>query len=249
MTDDLTCDAFLGGRVRLFQPREGYRAGVDPVLLAASVPAVAGQSVLDLGCGVGAAVLCLAARVPRLALTGVEVQPDYAALARRNGGAALEVILADVTDLPMDLRQRQFDHVITNPPYFDRAASRAAGHWGREAALGETTPLADWVKVAAKRLKPKGLCHIIHRAERLPDILKALPNGMGSIEVLPLTARAGRRAERIILRARKNGRGAFKLHAPLVLHGGSQHQSDADDYLPRVKAVLRDGAALEFEPR
>lgn len=246
MTAGLTRDAFLGGRLHLYQPRSGYRAGVDPVLLAASVPAQSGQTVLDLGCGVGAAALCLAARVPGVTLTGVEMQPEYAALARRNGEDALEVVVADIAVLPLELRQRQFDHVITNPPYFDRRASRSAHNAGRETALGETTPLANWVKVAAKRLKPKGYVHVIHRAERLPDILGALPNGMGSIEVLPLSARLGRPAERVIVRARKNGRGAFKLHPPLILHEGERHTSDADSYVPLVKSVLRDGAALEF---
>lgn len=246
MIDDLTRDAFLGGRVQLLQPRQGYRAGADPVLLAAVVPAQPGQSVLDLGCGVGTAALCLGARVSGLSLTGVERHAEYAELARRNGAGALEIIIADVGDLPMALRQRQFDHVITNPPYFDRTAGLASGHTGREAALGETTPLSDWVRVAAKRLKPRGYVHIIHRAERLPDILRALPSGMGSIEVLPLSARVGRSAERVIVRARKNGRAAFKLHAPLILHQGPRHKTDADDYTPQIKSVLRDGAALEF---
>ncbi|MEM9639504.1 MAG: methyltransferase domain-containing protein, partial [Pseudomonadota bacterium] len=148
MKEALTRDAFLGGRLQLYQPRTGYRAGVDPVLLAASVPARSGQSVLDLGCGVGAAILCLATRVPGLELTGVEIQPEYAALARRNGGDRLEVVVADITDLPADLRQCQFDHTITNPPYYNRAASRSADDIGREAALGETTPLPEWVKAA-----------------------------------------------------------------------------------------------------
>lgn len=246
MIDDLTRDAFLGGRVFLYQPRSGYRAGVDPVLLAATVPAQAGQSVLDLGCGVGAAALCLGARVPDLHLTGVEKQPEYAELAHRNGNGTFEVIIADVCDLPSELRQRQFDHVITNPPYFDRSAGRVSAHTAREAALGETTPLSGWVKVATKRLKPKGYVHIIHRAERLPDILNAFPNGMGSIEVLPLSARVGRMAELVIVRARKNGRAAFKLHAPLILHEGTHHKRDADDYVASIRAVLRDGAALEF---
>ncbi|WP_300012704.1 methyltransferase [uncultured Roseobacter sp.] len=246
MTSDLTRDAFLGGRLHLHQPRSGYRAGVDPVLLAASVPAQSGQTVLDLGCGVGAAALCLAARVPGLKLTGVEMQSEYAALARRNGGDALEVIVADITALPLELRQRQFDHVITNPPYFNRRASRSAHNAGRETALGETAPLTDWVRASAKRLKPKGYVHIIHRAERLPDILQALPNGMGSIEVLPLSPRVGRLAELVIVRARKNGRGAFKLHPSVILHEGTHHESDADSYVPTIKSVLRDGAALEF---
>ncbi|WP_257884037.1 tRNA1(Val) (adenine(37)-N6)-methyltransferase [Roseobacter insulae] len=242
----MTRDAFLGGRVRLYQPRVGYRAGVDPVLLAASVPAVAGQTVLDLGCGVGAAILCLGARVPGLTLTGVEVQPDYAELARRNGGDLLEVITADLKDLPLDLRQRQFDHVIANPPYFDRSAGRAARDGGRETALGETAPLKLWVKTAAKRTRPKGYVHVIHRAERLPELLTALPSYMGSFEVLPLTPRVGRLAELVIIRARKNGRAAFRLHPPLIMHEGAHHGADGDSYVPAIRAVLREGAALQF---
>jgi tRNA1(Val) A37 N6-methylase TrmN6 len=248
MNEDLTKDAFLGGKLHLLQPRSGYRAGVDPVLLAATVPAAPGDRILDLGCGAGAAALCLGARVPGLFLTGVEVQEDYAALARRNGGSRFEVITADLTDLPLDLRQRQFDHVLANPPYFDRTNGRTALDAGREAALGEATPLTDWVKIAAKRLAPKGYAHFIHRVERLPEILNTMSGRLGSIEVLPLSPRSGRRAELVIVRGRKNGRAAFKLHAPLVLHQGPIHQRDGDSYVPRVKAALRDGAALDFTP-
>ena len=244
---DLRRDAFLGGRLTLWQPRGGYRAGVDAVLLAASVPAETGQAVLELGCGAGAAILCLGTRVPGLQLTGVERDPAFAALARRNGGDALEVAEADLSHLPPNLRQRQFDHVLANPPYYNRDASVPSGDPRREAAHGAETPLADWVRTAAKRLKPKGQAHFIHLMEKLPDIIRALPHEMGSIEVLPLTARAGRAPDRMILRARKNGRGAFKLHAPLVLHAGPEHVTDiGDDYTPPVAAALRDGAALKY---
>lgn len=243
---DLTRDAFLGGKLHLLQPASGFRAGVDSVLLAASVPAKAGDRVLDLGCGVGAGALCLGARVPGLDLTGVEVQPDYAALARRNGGAGFEVVTADITDMPLDLRQRQFDHVLANPPYYDRVASRAATDAGRETALGETAPLADWIKIAAKRLAPKGYAHFVHRAERLSDILGAMSGRLGSIEVLPIAPRVGRKAELVIVRGRKNGRGAFCLHAPLILHEGPAHTKDQDSYVPQVRAALRHGAAIDF---
>ncbi|MFG6515984.1 tRNA1(Val) (adenine(37)-N6)-methyltransferase [Sulfitobacter sp. 1A13496] len=246
--DDLTCDAFLGGKLHLWQPRRGrgYRAGVDPVLLAASIEAEAGQSVLELGCGAGAAVLCLGARVPGLTLTGCELQPAYAELARRNGGAALEVVEADLTEMPMHLRQRQFDHVLANPPYFDRAASVQSRDPGRETALGEATPLRQWVRTAARRLKPKGQAHFIHRAERLPEILAALPHEMGSVEVLPLASRAGRMPELILLRARKNGRGAFRLYHSFVMHLGARHEGDGDSYVPEIEAVLRRGAPLVY---
>lgn len=243
--DDLTYDAFLGGKLHLWQPRKGYRAGVDPVLLAATVPAQAGQRVLELGCGAGAASLCLGARVSGLSLTGVEVHPAYADLARRNN-TAFEVVEADLADMPLALRQRQFDHVLANPPYFDRGASIASHDSARETAMGEQTPLAKWVEIAAKRLAPKGQAHFIHRAERLPDLIRALPHDMGSIEVLPIAPRIGRTAELIILRARKSGRGAFRLCAPLVMHEGAVHLADGDSYVPAIRGVLRDGAALPF---
>jgi len=243
---DLTHDAFLGGRLRLWQPRQGYRAGMDAVLLSASVPANKGERVLELGCGVGTAILCLGTRVEGLDLTGVERDAAFAALARRNGGASLEVVETDLTDMPLHLRQRQFDHVLANPPYYDRGASVASDDPAREAAHGAETSLEKWVRIAAKRLAPKGMAHFIHRVESLPDIIRALPHEMGSIQVLPLTARATRAPERIILRARKNGRGAFRLHPPLILHQGDSHQQDGDSYVPAIAAVLRDGAALQF---
>ncbi|WP_370400550.1 tRNA1(Val) (adenine(37)-N6)-methyltransferase [Sulfitobacter sp. JB4-11] len=243
---DLTSDAFLGGKLHILQPREGYRAGVDAVLLAAAVPATPGQRVLELGCGAGAAILCLAARVPDLKLTGIERQPAMADLARRNGQGALDVICADLADLPLGVRQLQFDHVLANPPYYDRAASVSSDDPGREAAHGEHTPLARWVKVAGKRLAPKRQMTFIHRAERLPDLIRALPHDLGSVEVLPLAARMGRAADRIILRAHKNGRGAFRLHAPLILHEGVAHTHDGDSFVPKIRDVLRNGAPLEF---
>lgn len=243
---DLTHDAFLGGLLHLYQPRHGYRAGVDPVLLAASVPAQAGQSVLELGCGVGAAILCLGARVPALRLTGIEREPAFAELALRNGGDALEVVTADLREMPLHLRQRQFDHVLANPPYFDRAASVASDDPARESAHGEDTPLAQWVKTAAKRLAPKGQAHFIHRVERLPDLLRAMPHDLGSVEVLPLAARVGRDPDRVIVRARKNGRAAFRLHGAIVMHQGAQHDRDGKRYATEIDNVLRNGAALRF---
>ena len=240
---DLTHDAFLGGRLHLWQPRAGYRAGIDPVLLAATVPARAGESVLDLGCGVGAAALCLGARVPDLDLIGVERQADYAALAVRNG---LDVIEADLAALPEHLRARSFDHVLANPPFFDRAAGRQAQDAGREAARGLRTPLHDWVDAGAKRLRHKGFLHVIHRAERVPDLLAAAHGRLGSPAIWPICPRVGKAAELVIFRARKDGRAEFRLHAPIILHEGARHSADGDSYTTEIRAVLRAGASLRI---
>jgi len=244
----LTRDAFLGGRVHVWQPETGYRAGIDPVLLAAACPARSGDHVLELGCGVGVASLCLAVRVGGLTLTGVERQADYAALARRNAdeaAAPLRIVEADITRLPAELRQMAFDQVIANPPYFRAGAGTAARDAGREASLREDTALRVWAEVARARLKPRGWLTLIQKAERLPDVLAVL-DGFGSVSVRPLQSREGRAAGRVILRARKGGRAPFRLLAPVVLHEGDAHLEDGDSYTPGVQAVLRAGAALPW---
>lgn len=242
-------DAFLGGRLQVWQPRRGYRAGVDPVLLAAAVDAQPGQAVLDLGCGVGVASLCLGARVGPLRLHGVEVQPEYAALARLNAQAAgldFTVTTGDLAALPAELRMQRFDHVIANPPYFDRSNSVAAKDAGREVAMGEGLALTDWVAVAARRVVDGGYVTFINRAERLPDLLAAMLARLGSVVALPLTPRRGRDAQLVLLRGRKGGRAAFRLADPVLMHDGAVHQRDGEDYAPVIRAVLRDGAALPF---
>lgn len=247
--DALSQNAFLGGKVQILQPKSGYRAGVDPVLLAASVCAESGQSVLELGCGGGQALICLGARISDLALSGVELQEAYADLARRNGdlnGLKLAITCADLTDLPAELKQQRFDHIIANPPYYRAGAHSQAQDSGRRRALGEATPLRVWVEVASRRLAPKGYFYMIQKANRLADVLSAFADHLGSIEVLPIAARAGREAELILVRARKSGRADLRLHAPFVLHEGTHHAGDRPDYRPEVEDILRNGAALAW---
>ncbi len=247
--DQLSRDKFLGGQLEIQQPKQGYRAGVDPVLLAASVPAVSGQSVLELGCGAGVASLCLARRVPGINLTGLEIQPEYASLARRNATEnkiAMEIFTCDLSDLPASLREIQFDHVIANPPYFNREAGTAASEPGREIALGGPTPIDAWISCAAKRCKPKGYVTFIQRADRLPELLNAVELRLGGIEVLPLIPRIGRAAKLVLLRGRKGGRAEFRLHDSWVLHAGAEHDSDRENYTKATACVLRDGVPLHF---
>lgn len=250
MTGDLTHDAFLCGKLHLWQPTKGYRAATDPVLLAAACPAQTGQSVLDLGCGVGAAALCLGVRVPGLQLSGLELQADYAELARRNGagnGMEFAVETGDLAAMPGPLR-RAFDQVIANPPYYPAGGTRPPDP-GKARALLIGTPLPEWVAAASARLAPGGWLTMILGADALPQVLGALAPKLGSAAVLPLAAREGRPALRVILRARKGGRGAFRLLAPLVLHRGPAHDGDRESYTPRAEAVLRGGAALDAEFR
>ncbi|WP_353471212.1 methyltransferase [Salipiger sp. H15] len=245
-------DDFLGGMARIWQPRQGlgYRAGVDPVLLAASVEARPGQEVLELGCGAAPALVCLGVRVAGLRLAGVEIQPAYAALARRNiaeNGLQGEILEADLSAPPTELKARSFDHVLANPPYFEEGKRSAAPDAGVELALAGALPLADWVALAAKRLKPRGTATFVQRVERLPELLAALGTHLGSVEVLPLAPREGRAPRLILARGRKGGRAAFRLCAPLVLHARASHLEDGEDYTNVVKAALRDGKPITFD--
>lgn len=245
--DRLTCDQFLGGLLNIWQPQKGYRAGVDPVLLAAFVQAQSGDTVLELGCGVGVASLCLGRRVAGLSLSGVEMQPDYAELARRNAlenQLNLNVHVGDLASMPSPLKAQRFDHVIANPPYYLARNGTAGADAGRARALREETPLVDWINAASRRLAPRGYLSVIQDVQRLPELMSAVYSCLGSIELLPLVAREGRAAHRVLLRARKEGRAAFVLQPPLVMHHGETHLKDGDDYTQAIRDVLRKGAVL-----
>lgn len=242
-------NGFLDGKLRILQPAEGYRAATDPVLLAATVPVKPGQSVLDLGCGVGTASLCLGHRMPGLDLHGLEKQAEYTVLARRNADLntiPMTVYDGDILQMPPELRQRGFDVVMTNPPWHGET-SFASPIPGRDVAnrMADMT-LNIWITAAFTRLLPGGWFVMIQRAVWLPEILSALATRAGDIAVLPLQAREGRDAKRVIVKARKGSQGPFRIAPPLVLHKGTEHVADGDDFSPIARAILRDGAGFDF---
>lgn len=241
-------DGFLGGRLVLRQPAAGYRAGADAVMLAAACPAQTGQRVLELGCGAGAALFCLGWRVPALDLTGIERHAPTADLARHNAaatGIAARIVTGDIAAMPAALRTHSFDHVIANPPFF--AAGTQAPDPARAGARHEDTALETWIDAGLRRLSPGGTLTLVHRAQALERILAALSGRAGAIAILPLAARRGREAGRVIVSARKGARGPLRLLAPFVLHQGDAHAGDGEDLTEAAQAVLRHGAAINLE--
>ena len=243
---ELTHDDFLGGKLRLTQPARGYRAGVDAVMLAASAEAGQGARVLELGAGTGAVLCCLARRRPDLDLTGVERNPDYAALAEQNlaeNGLKGQVITGDFTSRLFGDNPR-FDEVLANPPYFV-GGSQAADD-GRRTALHEETPLGTWIDTGRKLLRPGGRMTVIHRAERLGEILAGYAKHFGKVQILPLQPRLGRPATLVLVRATRDSRAGATLLAPFTLHSGEKHTGNRNDYTAAARAIMWDGAALPW---
>lgn len=248
-----TTDVFLGGKLEIEQPAKGFRAGLDAVLLAAAVEAEAGRKarVLDAGAGVGTAGLCLAARLPAVRVTMVEIAPQLCALARqnveRNGlGARVDVIEADLTAAAREVEAHglapdTFEHVMANPPYLEDGRHRlpadpvAAGAFGM-AAEG----LERWARFLARMAVPGGSLTMIHRADALATVLDALDGRFGELRILPLHPRVGEPAHRILVTGRKASRAPLRLLPGLVLHG------EGHAFTPEVAAILRDGAALRW---
>lgn len=240
---ELSEHTLLGGRVRLRQPSVGLRAGHDAVLLAASVPARPGETVIELGCGSGAAFLCLMARVPGILVAAVERDPALAALAAENAALngwadRVRVIAGDVADPALRRALPRAVHGFANPPFWPdgspppEAVRRAATHESGAA-------LADWARCLAAALGHKGSATLILPAGRFADGLAALAGaGFGSPTLLPLWPREGVAAKRAILSARKGGKAPARLLPGLALHEG-----EADS--PAATAVLRDAAAIE----
>lgn len=230
----------LDGKLRHVQPAEGHRTGLEPVLLAAAVPARPGERVLEGGTGSGAALLCLAARVPGLAGLGIERDAETAALAagnaRANGFSALEIRAADLLETPLE---GPFHHAMANPPWHGTGtASPTPRH--EAARRGAPGLIAAWTRALALPLAPRGTLTLVLSAQILPEGLAALEAaGCGSLAVFPLWPRTGRPARLVLLRGIKGGHAPFRLGAGLALHEG-------EGFSPAAEAILRGGAAIEL---
>lgn len=239
-----TENALMGGRVRLIQPARGYRAGMDAALLAAAVPAAPGERVIEAGCGAGAVLMQIAARRPEVSLAGLERDAAMAGLARRNAalndmGGRISVhegeVAAGFRALNLDL----FDWAVSNPPFFDDPAALRAPAPGKRGAWMADDGLSAWTTFLLKAVREGGRIVMIHRADRLADILALLGAKAGSFAVRPVHPFADEPAKRVLVQAVRTGRAPLRLLPPLVLHdrAGGKHTKEAE-------AILRGEAAL-----
>jgi tRNA1(Val) A37 N6-methylase TrmN6 len=248
LAERLTDDAFLGGRLRILQPETGFRAGLDSVLLAAAVPARAGEAAFEAGTGAGVVALCLAARCPDLRVEALEVQPEQAALASRNAernamGGRIRIETGSIAEPCQPEAAGRFHHALANPPFYDPAAATPPPDAAKARAhMAEAGALDVWVRGLLARLKHKGTLTLIYPAAGLGDVLEALGGRAGDVTVFPLWPGGGRPAGRVIVSARKGVRAPLQLMPGLALHGDG-------GFTPEAEAILREGAALPLRPR
>lgn len=246
---EVTDDRLLGGKVRLLQPAKGYRAGMDAALLAAAIDARPGERVLEAGCGAGAVLFQGAVRAPEAHFIGVERDLDALALAERNVAlnGAQDRVSVRAGDVGRGFagqgflapNEPPFDIAVANPPFFDDPDALRAPHPSKQAAWMADAGLDAWTRFLLKAVREGGRVVMIHRAERLGDLLALLGSSGGSFQIRPVHPFIDAPAKRVLVRAVKAGKAPLLLLPPLVLHerGGDKHTAEAE-------AVFRGEAAL-----
>ena len=237
-------DALLAGRIALEQPRAGYRVAVDPVLLAAAVPP--GGRVLDVGTGVGAAALCYAQRVPTAHVSGLELQPTLAELACANVARneltkQVKILNGDLLAPPEAVSAAGFDQVMANPPYLPagRADPRIAPEKAISNVEGEAV-LVDWIDFCLRMAAPQGTITLIHRADRLDEILTRLRGRAGGTVVFPLWPKREVAPKRVLVQARVGIATPMRISPGLVLHEPNGSYTDI------AANVLNEGVGLDL---
>jgi tRNA1Val (adenine37-N6)-methyltransferase len=240
----LTEGTLLGGAVRYAQPQTGYRTGIEPVFLAAAVPARAGERVLEAGTGAGAGLLCLAHRVAGVAGLGVEIEPDMVRIATANfaanGWRDIAVIAGDICAGPT--AAASVDHAMANPPWHDDAGTRPPGALKQRAKMASTGLISAWIAAMAKALRMRGTLTLVLPPRAVPESLEALAvAGCGSTTLFPLRPKPGREARIVLLQSIKGGRADFRLLPGLVLH---DDLPESGGYTMAAEAILRHGEPL-----
>lgn len=237
-------DTLINGDVILEQYLKGYRAGLDAVFLAAACPIQSNQTVLDVGCGVGAAFLCLHQRVKNIEVTGIEGNPDLCELAKKNSArnqCLSTIVPYKIPDRPDILGHKKFDHVITNPPYFEAYYHDPSPHLLKAQAMGEIlTSLASWLDYCLRKLHDRGTLTLIYTADRIDDVLQAIHKRVGEIKIYPLWNHK-KFCKRVIITGRKATKGGCILYPGMLIH------NQDGTYTQNALAILSQGKKLSWD--
>jgi tRNA1(Val) A37 N6-methylase TrmN6 len=232
----------LGGRLIYRQPANGFRSGIEPVLLAASVPARAGEYVLEAGTGAGAALLCLNARVPDICGTGAENDPEMARLAASNadanGFSGIDIIPEPIETAVL---RHIFDHAIANPPYHPPGGTASPVASRETAKRGSDELTTRWIGRLCSVLRDRGTLTLIVPGAMIPTGLAAMADNRCPCTVLfPLWPKQGRAAKLVLLRGVKNALSPLRLSAGLILHNPDGSFTDV------AMKIFTSGVALDL---
>ncbi len=228
---EITEDLILNGKIKLYQPKHGYRVAIDPILLASTIEIKSKQTVLDVGCGVGTISLILKYIDKSLDVTSIDIDTTMTELCKKNSDVnklPLNIINSSIISNP--LRNKFFDSIVTNPPFFDPENFRSSEK--KFTANFESINLKSWIHFCLKRLKPKGSFYIIHIPEKLPTILETFGDLVGKIEILPIYSHKNKSAKRIIVKCKKGSKESLKILPGLVSHESN------NDYTENLKLIL-----------
>lgn len=238
-----TKDKFLGGKIVIYQPLNGFRTSIDSIFLSSAVNLKKGNSVLELGCGVGTILCCLKNREKNISICGVEVQKKYAQFARVNlkeNNFDGEIYNSNIKNLPYKISKKGFDHVIFNPPYLKSDILLNHTFHEKKVSIKESEVLLrDWIEIALKRCANGGDINFIHRTERISEILHLIGNKAGKIKIFPIYSKKNKNSNRIIVTARKGSRTDLEIMPPLFVH-----KSKTSKYSNSAKKILYEGKII-----
>lgn len=228
---EFTEDFILNESIKIIQPKHGYRVAIDPILLADQVELKKNQSILDVGCGVGTISLILKYLENSQAVTSIDIDKNMIEFCKKN---------SEINNLPLNIihhgidfdffKNMNFDCVVTNPPFYDSNNFRISKT--KKFANFETIDVKTWLLFCVKRLKPGGHLYVIHLAEKLPQILSAISNKVGKIEIIPIYSYQNSNAKRIIVKCKKGSKESLKILPPIISH------DETGNYSSSLKKIL-----------
>jgi FkbM family methyltransferase len=215
---ELTEDSILNGKIKLFQPQNGYRAALDPIILASFIRLTPSQRVLDVGCGVGTISMILKRNENTAEITALDMDKEMCQICEQNAstnGLAVEVLNTGIENYALS-KEGAFDHVVTNPPFFEEKSSRISD--SKKLANFETISLVEWISLCLNNLKNKGIFSIIHRVSRLEEILSTLKGRAGAVKITPIFPKSDREANRIVVQAKKSSKSETTILPGIIVH-------------------------------
>ncbi|MDR0677974.1 MAG: methyltransferase [Holosporaceae bacterium] len=232
----LTEDSILNRKIKIFQPERGYRVAIDPIILSNFAcgfnnrcrSKIATKKILDVGCGVGTISLILKMKESTSQITAIDIDERICEICRRNArinSLNVDVINVGLENINYVLKDKLFDQIVTNPPFFDEKLSRISE--SKKLANFETMNLSHWIVLCFKKLKSGGIFSMIHDASRIDDILCSLKNIAGSIQIIPIFPKINCRANRIIVTAKKSSKSASSILPGIVVHESNGSYSEA----------------------